>query len=82
MKTWKRAIGSFVFGLVVSLGAVAAYAECPNFIWVADNPDDCRYLRKYDLSISVTGGEVEICVYTPTSMVHFEDGPCGDLIFD
>jgi len=82
MKTWKRAIVSFAVGLVVSLGAVAAYAACDNFIWVADNPNDCRYQRKYDLSISVTGGEVEICVYTPTNTVHFEDGPCGDLIFN
>ena len=79
MKTWKRVLVSFVVGLVLSLASVVAYAACDDFVWVADNPDNCRMYHRYNLVYAVTGGDVEICVYTQTGTTDMEDGPCDVL---
>lgn len=75
MKTWKLAVTSFVIGVALSAGSIAALA-CPGTLYVQDQAD-CHMYSRYVLVGSSGGGGVEICAYEDSGgSLHRED-TCG-----
>jgi len=79
MKTLKIALCSFMFGAVLSIAPMVAYAQCEQDIWVQDEPSNCQVFHRYTLVGQNCGGGVCVCAYIrdEDSCPHIESGPCA-----
>jgi hypothetical protein len=81
MKHWKLAVTSFVIGVALSAGSMAALA-CADMIYVQDQAD-CHMYSRYVLVGSSGGGGVEICAYEDAGgCKHREDTCDGGVILE